>query len=62
MENENGDILYIGKAKMLSKRVLNYTSLNNLTRRLQKMVSLTKQMNFFTCSYKKNTHIEKKGI
>ena len=46
MENESGDILYIGKAKNLAKRVINYTSLNNLTRRLQKMVSLTKHMNF----------------
>ena len=26
MENEKGDILYIGKAKNLSKRVINYTS------------------------------------
>ncbi len=46
MEDENGKILYIGKAKNLAKRVINYTSLNNLTRRLQRMVSLTKQMNF----------------
>ena len=54
MENESGDILYIGKAKNLAKRVINYTSLNNLTRRLQKMVSLTKQMNFAVT----NTEIE----
>ena len=47
MENEDGKILYIGKAKNLAKRVINYTSLNNLTRRLQRMVSMTKQMNFF---------------
>ena len=54
MENEEGKILYIGKAKNLAKRVVNYTSLRNLTRRLQRMVSLTKQMNFFVT----NTEIE----
>ena len=54
MENDEGKILYIGKAKNLAKRVINYASLNNLTRRLQRMVSLTKQMNFFVT----NTEIE----
>ena len=29
MENEKGDILYIGKAKNLAKRVINYTSKPN---------------------------------
>ncbi len=47
MEDHQNEILYIGKAKNLAKRVINYTSLNNLTRRLQRMVSLTKHMNFF---------------
>ncbi len=47
MEDKEGNILYIGKAKNLSKRVINYTSINNLTRRLQRMVSLTQKMNFF---------------
>jgi len=54
MENEHGKILYIGKAKNLAKRVINYTSLNNLTRRLQRMVSMTKKMDFFVT----NTEIE----
>ena len=54
MEDDDGKILYIGKAKNLSKRVVNYTTLNNLTRRLQRMVSLTKKMNFFVT----NTEIE----
>ena len=54
MENEKGDILYIGKAKNLSKRVLNYSSLNNLTKRLKRMVNLTKNVNFFVT----NTEIE----
>ena len=54
MENEDGKILYIGKAKNLAKRIVNYTLINNLTRRLQRMVSMTKQMNFFVT----NTEIE----
>jgi len=47
MEDENDKILYIGKAKNLSKRVINYASVNNLTRRLQQMVSMTKKNEFF---------------
>ena len=54
MENEKGDILYIGKAKNLAKRVVNYSSLNSLTRRLQRMVSLTKHVNFVVT----NTEVE----
>ena len=54
MEDNDGKILYIGKAKNLAKRVINYTSLNNLTRRLKRMVSLTRKMNFFVT----NTEIE----
>tara|TARA_Y100001970_G_scaffold284029_1_gene400552 strand:- start:9001 stop:10884 length:1884 start_codon:yes stop_codon:yes gene_type:complete len=54
MEDQDGEILYIGKAKNLGNRVKNYTSLNNLTRRLQRMVSLTKNINFFVT----NTEIE----
>ena len=44
MESGKGEILYIGKAKNLAKRVINYTSIKNLTRRLQRMVTLTKKM------------------
>ncbi len=47
MEDNKGNILYIGKAKNLSNRVKNYLSINNLTRRIQRMVSLTNSMNFF---------------
>ena len=47
MEDDKGNILYIGKAKNLSNRVKNYLSLNNLTRRIQRMVSLTNSMSFF---------------
>ena len=46
MEDDKGKILYFGKAKNLSKRVINYASLNNLTRRLKKMVSLTRKVEF----------------
>ena len=45
MEDEKGDILYIGKAKNLKKRVISYSNLSNLTKRLQRMVSLTKYVN-----------------
>ncbi len=47
MEDYKGNILYIGKAKNLSNRVKSYLSINNLTRRIQRMVSLTNSMNFF---------------
>ena len=54
MENERGEILYIGKAKNLRKRVISYTNLNNLTRRLQRMIIQTKNLNFTVT----NTEIE----
>ena len=54
MENEKGEILYIGKAKNLRKRVISYSNLNNLTRRLQRMVFKTKNINFTVT----NTEIE----
>jgi len=54
MESEKEEILYIGKAKNLAKRIINYTSLNNLTRRLQRMVNLITNINFFVT----NTEIE----
>ena len=47
MLDEKGNILYIGKAKNIFNRVKNYTSINSLTRRIQRMVSITKDMNFF---------------
>ncbi len=54
MEDDKGNILYIGKAKNLSNRVKNYLSINNLTRRIQRMVSLTSSMNFYVT----NTELE----
>ena len=49
-----GRFYILEKLRISQKESVNYTSLNNLTRRLQRMVSLTKKMNFFVT----NTEIE----
>ena len=54
MEDKQGNILYIGKAKNLSNRVKNYLSNNSLTKRIQMMISLNKSMSFFVT----NTELE----
>ncbi len=46
MVDINGDYLYVGKAKALNKRVINYTHIDKLPYRLQRMVSLTSRMEF----------------
>ena len=46
MESISGEILYIGKAKNLNNRVKSYTNLDNLTKRIQRMVFYTKKVNF----------------
>lgn len=46
MLDEKGEVLYVGKAANLKKRVSNYTQLPRLTTRLQRMVMLTKDMEF----------------
>lgn len=46
MLNGDGDVLYVGKAKNLPKRVISYTQINRLSLRIQRMVSLTKEMQF----------------
>lgn len=46
MLDENGDALYVGKAKNLKKRVVSYTQENRLSYRLQRMVSQTVAMEF----------------
>lgn len=46
MIGEAGDVLYVGKAKSLKARVRSYTHFDKLTTRLQRMVSLTRQMEF----------------
>lgn len=46
MLNDKGEVLYVGKAKSLKKRVINYTQVARLPLRLQRMVSETRKMEF----------------
>lgn len=46
MLNDRDDVLYVGKAKSLRKRVVSYTQPNRLPLRLQRMVSETARMEF----------------
>ena len=48
MTDAGGDVLYIGKARALKNRVTNYTQVNRLSRRLQRMVSQTRDMTIVT--------------
>lgn len=48
MHDSRGDILYIGKARSLKQRVANYTQVNGLPKRLQRMVSQTRSMTIVT--------------
>jgi excinuclease ABC subunit C len=48
MIDVKGDVLYVGKAKSLKKRVPAYTKLPALTARLQRMVALTRSMEIVT--------------
>lgn len=43
-----GDVLYVGKAKSLKKRVANYTRLGQLPTRILRMVQATASMEFVT--------------
>ncbi len=52
MLSDTGEVLYVGKAKALRKRVVSYTNFENLPHRLQRMVSMTRRMEFI------NTHTE----
>lgn len=48
MINAQGDVIYVGKAKALKKRVASYTNPSRLPMRLKRMVAETKTMEFVT--------------
>ena len=48
MLDEKGEVLYVGKAKSLRKRVPAYTKPQGQSARLQRMVALTRSMEFVT--------------
>ncbi|MEE3625753.1 excinuclease ABC subunit UvrC [Nitrospirillum sp. BR 11752] len=56
MMNEGGDVLYVGKARNLKRRVANYTVPAKLPVRLQRMVAETVTMEFVT------THTEVEAL
>ena len=48
MHDARGDVLYVGKARALKSRVTNYTQVERLSRRLQRMVAQTRSMTIVT--------------
>ena len=48
MQDARGDVLYVGKARALKNRVANYTQVERLPLRLQRMVSQTRGMTIVT--------------
>ena len=56
MLNKDGDVLYVGKAKNLKKRVSNYANLNRQSIRIQRMINQTCSMEFVT------THTEAEAL
>ena len=48
MLDTRGDVLYVGKARSLKARVANYTQINGLSGRLQRMVSQCRSMEIIT--------------
>jgi excinuclease ABC subunit C len=48
MQDARGDVLYVGKARALRHRVTNYTQVDRLSRRLQRMVAQTRSMTIVT--------------
>ncbi len=48
MQDARGDVLYVGKARALRNRVTNYTQVDRLPRRLQRMVAQTRSMTIVT--------------
>lgn len=56
MLSDAGDVLYVGKAKSLKKRVLSYTLISKLPMRLKRMVAETVDMEFV------HTHTETEAL
>ena len=52
----DGQVLYVGKAKVLKKRVASYTKQDKLSTRIRRMVALTASMEFVT------THTEVEAL
>jgi excinuclease ABC subunit C len=48
MQDARGDVLYVGKARVLKNRVTSYTQVAKLPKRLQRMVSQTRSMTIVT--------------
>jgi len=48
MQDSRGDVLYVGKARALRNRVNNYTQVDRLPKRLQRMVAQTRSMTIVT--------------
>src|ERR1043165_5405142 len=48
MQDARGDVLYVGKARVLKNRVTNYTQVAKLPKRLQRMVAQTRSMTIVT--------------
>src|SRR5206468_4093627 len=48
MQDARGDVLYVGKARVLKNRVTNYTQVTKLPKRLQRMVAQTRSMTIVT--------------
>ena len=46
MLNDKDEVLYVGKAKNIKKRIIAYTRVEQLTIRLQRMVAEVKKMEF----------------
>ena len=56
MMNRRGDVLYVGKAKSLCKRVTSYTNLTRQSNRIRRMVNETTAMEFVS------THTEAEAL
>lgn len=48
MYDKNGNLLYVGKARSLKKRVVSYTRLNGHTNRIARMIQASASMEFIT--------------